>query len=184
MELITKRFLLRDFVADDLPAFVAYHDDPRSLEFYGEAEAKPGHAQALFKLFKSWAEEQPRRHYQLAIIERDETRSLIGCGGLRSDDADSGRAELGIELAPQYWGRYKYAIEAMQALVEFGFAQLGLKEIYGGTVSANNRIARIAKAFGAVAITRPTPDWMAARGWSPVEWQVTREQWEKTRLYF
>lgn len=182
MELITKRFLLRDFVASDLPDFVAYHNDPRSLEFYGEAEAKPGHAQALFKVFRSWTEEQPRRHYQLAIVKRDEAQSLVGCGGLRGDDAESDRAELGIELAPQYWGRYGYAIEPMLTLVEFGFSQLGLREIYGGTISANHRIARIAEAFGAVAIARPTPNWMTARGWSQVEWQITREQWAKNRL--
>ncbi len=34
MELITKRFLLRDFIEDDLPAFVRYHEDSRSFEFY------------------------------------------------------------------------------------------------------------------------------------------------------
>jgi ribosomal-protein-alanine N-acetyltransferase len=181
MELITKRFLLREFVEDDLPVFSAYHADPRSLEFY-RGEVVPGHAQDLFDAFKAWANEHPRRNYQLAIAKRDDSQLLIGCCGLRGADCEVGKAELGIELAPQYWGRYGYAVEVMRALVEFGFGSLGLKTIYGVTVSVNDRIARVASSFGAVAVTRPTPAWMVARGWSQVEWQVTREQWESGRL--
>jgi [ribosomal protein S5]-alanine N-acetyltransferase len=182
MEIVTQRFLLRDFIEDDVPAFEAYHADPRSLEFYGADAAILDHAQELLELFTHWASEHPRRNYQLAIIQRKEPHLLVGCGGLRSADFEARQAELGIELAPNYWGRYGYAIEVMHALVEFGFGSLGLKKIYGRTVSANARIARLVSAFGAVAIVRPTPAWMAARGWSRIEWQITREQWERGRL--
>jgi len=182
MELVTKRFLLRDFVGEDAPAFEAYHSDPRSLEFYGAEEAKPEHARELIELFRAWAAEQPRLNYQLAIIRRDEPHALVGCCGLRTEGSTQGKAELGIELVPHYWGRYGYAIEVMCALVEFGFRSLGLKEIYGSTVSANSRVGRLASSFGAVAVTRPTPAWMSARGWSQIEWQITREQWENGRL--
>jgi [ribosomal protein S5]-alanine N-acetyltransferase len=182
MEIVTKRFLLRDFIEDDAPAFEAYHADPRSLEFYGADEAKPGHAQELLEVFKNWAGEHPRRNYQLAIIQRKEPQILVGCCGLRSAESEAREAELGIELAPNYWDRYGYTIEVVRALVQFGFGSLGLKKIYGGTVSANARIARLVSAFGAVAIARPTPAWMAARGWSRIEWQITREQWESGRL--
>jgi [ribosomal protein S5]-alanine N-acetyltransferase len=182
MEIVTKRFLLRDFIEDDAPAFEAYHADPRSLEFYGTDAAKPGHARELLAIFKNWTSEHPRRNYQLAIIQRHAPHRLVGCCGLRGADSEAHRAELGIELAPNYWGRYGYAIEVMRALAEFGFGRLGLQEIYGGTVSANARIARLVSAFGAVAIARPTPAWMAARGWSHIEWQITRAQWQSDRL--
>jgi len=56
------------------------------------------------------------------------------------------------------------------------------KEINGGAVSVNSRIARLASLFGAVAVTRATPAWMVAKGWSQVECRVTREQWESGRL--
>lgn len=94
-----------------------------------------------------------------------------------------GDAELGIELAPQYWGRYAYAIEVAVALCEFGFGDLGLERIYSGTVSANARIARLARWFGAVmAKTNAGPAWMQDRRWSQIEWQITRVQWEGARL--
>jgi ribosomal-protein-alanine N-acetyltransferase len=76
MEIVTKRCFLRDFTAADTPAFVAYHADPRSHEFYGTDEATPGHAQALLALFTHWAGEQPRRNYQLAIVQRNWLRVL------------------------------------------------------------------------------------------------------------
>jgi [ribosomal protein S5]-alanine N-acetyltransferase len=76
MEIVTDRFVLRDFVEKDSPAFAAYHADPRSLDLYGDEQAKPGHARELLELFKSWAEERPRRNYQLAIIQRKEPQFL------------------------------------------------------------------------------------------------------------
>jgi ribosomal-protein-alanine N-acetyltransferase len=184
MEMLTKRFLLRDFVPEDALAFEAYHADPRSHEFYGDDQAEPVNAKELLTLFSKWAVERPRLNYQLAIVLRDETQTLIGCCGLRSAVSEPGKAELGIEMAPAYWGRYGYAIEVMRALIEFGFGKLGLQEIYGGTVSANFRIARLVKSFGATAVMRTTPEWMSAKGWSQIEWQVTRDQWENGRLTF
>jgi [ribosomal protein S5]-alanine N-acetyltransferase len=182
MKLLTKRFVLRDFVREDAPHFEAYHADPRTLQFYDDEDATPGHARDLIELFMAWASEYPRLNYQLAIFRRDDARTLIGCCGLRRAGSEPGKAELGIELAPAHWSRYGYAIEVMEALVDFGFGELGLQDIYGGTVSANSRIARLAESFGAVAVTRPAPAWMVARGWSAVEWQVTRAQWEGGRL--
>lgn len=182
MEIVTKRFLLRDFREEDTAAFHAYHDDPRSLEFYGVEEMKPGHDQQLLETFKSWAAETPRRNYQFAAVQRQGSQRLVGCCGLRTAASEASKAELGIELAPEFWGRYGYAIEITRALVDFGFGNLKLRTIYGGTVSANARVARLASSFGAVATTQPTPAWMVARGWSQIEWHVTREQWESGRL--
>lgn len=178
MEIVTNRFLLREFVDSDIPQFEEYHSDPRSLEFYGAEEAKPGHARELIALFQAWAAEQPRRNYQLAIIQLKVPQALVGCCGVRCSGSEPGTGELGIELAPGYWGRYGYAIEILHALIDFGFGPLELQTIYGRTVSANSRLARLVSSFGATAIDLPTPVWMSGRGWIQVEWRVTRQQWE------
>ena len=68
MEMATKRFLLRDFSADDVSAFEAYHADPRSLKFYGVEEVVPGHTKRLLETFGTWARESPRRNYQFAVL--------------------------------------------------------------------------------------------------------------------
>lgn len=178
MELTTRRFLLRDFSDEDASAFEAYHIDPRSHEYYGPDHTTPKHARELLELFRTWATEQPRVNYQLAIIRCSDPHTLVGCCGLRRAGAEMGTAELGIELAPEYWGRYAYAAEVMRALVEFGFGRLMLHSIYGSTVSANSRIARLVEAFGATAVSRPSADWMLNRGWTRVEWRITSQQWE------
>jgi ribosomal-protein-alanine N-acetyltransferase len=177
MEIITKRFLLRDFVQEDESAFLAYHADPRYAEFCLPEEVTPDFTHQLFEQFIQWATEVPRCNYQLAIVDRRNLK-LIGCGGLRQDSNADGQAELGIELTPQYWGRYAYAIEIGKALIDFGFRDLELEEILGISVSANLRVSRLAERYGFQAIeTQPGSDWMRVRGWSQVVWRLTRESW-------
>ncbi len=48
MEIITKRFLLRDFVQEDESAFLAYHADPRYAEFCLPEEVTPDFSHHLF----------------------------------------------------------------------------------------------------------------------------------------
>ncbi len=179
MEIVTKRFLLRDFVESDRAPFLDYQSDPRSQLFYEPSEASPENSTRLFETFCTWAFEHPRLNYQLAIVQRREPYVLVGCCGLREKECDAGEMELGIELAPNYWGQYAYAIEVGRALLDFGFRELRLKVSSGSTVSANMRIARLAEWIGAeVVATRPGSTWMSERGWSEVDWQITREQWD------
>lgn len=178
MEILTKRFLLRDFVQEDASAFFAYHADPRYAEFCSPEEVTPGFTHQLFQQFRQWATEVPRCNYQLAIVDR-RNLELIGCGGLRQDGYATGQAELGIELAPQHWGRYAYAIEIGKALIDFGFCNLGLEKIIGISVNVNLRVSRLAERYGFQAIdTQPGSDWMQMQGWSQIKWQLTRESWE------
>lgn len=179
MEIVTRRFLLRDFIDADRPAFLAYQADPRNLAFYGPDEATSEHAASLFGTFQIWAFARPRLNYQLAIVQRQEPHTLIGCCGLRTMGHPPGEAELGIELAPENWSRHGYAIEIGRGLVDFGFRVLNLDGISGPTVSANARISRLAEWFGAeVVATRPGPSWMSEHGWSEVDWRITRDRWE------
>jgi [ribosomal protein S5]-alanine N-acetyltransferase len=179
MQIVTKRFLLRDFIQADETAFFGYRADPRYAEFCSPEEVAPSHSCELLHLFNQWAIEHPRCNYQLAIVDRRHSQELIGCCGLRRETTDSDRAELGIELAPQFWGRYGYAIEIASALIEFGFRNLGLTEIRGISVSANRRVARLAQRYGFVETgTHPGSEWMSKRGWHQIEWQLKREVWE------
>ncbi len=180
MQILTKRFLLREFTPEDADAFEAYHADPRMKEFYSEEQAAPGHVRELMSLIMSWADESPRTNYQFAVERLNAPGKLIGCCGLRRAENGPGRAELGIELAPEHWGRYRYAEEIILELLRFGFGTLGLDEIYGIAVSANTRIGRLVKLLGADAHELPTPEWMLDKGWRRIEWSTSSERW-KTR---
>lgn len=167
--------LLRDFTEADRAAFIGYQTDPRYRLLYDldDAIERPGR---LFDLFLRWQSEQPRTKFQLGVFESASGR-LLGCGGLRK--VDDHVAVLGIELAPSEWGRFRVALDASAALVQYGFQTLSLKTIVGDTASGNRRVEKLARWFGAKIVDkRVGPYWMQARGWHEVDWALTKEGWE------
>ena len=177
IEIKLRRIVLRDFNEADRAAFLEYQTDPRYLQLYDYDQGieRPNR---LFDLFNEWQHEAPRRNMQLGIVESESGR-LLGCGGLRKADDDT--AVLGIELAPNEWGRFRLALDASSALLQYGFETLGLKKIIGDTASGNHRVEKLARWFGAeIAARRTGPDWMQARGWQEVDWAITRDRWKQT----
>ncbi|HKI06406.1 MAG TPA: GNAT family N-acetyltransferase [Thermoanaerobaculia bacterium] len=177
MQIITQRLILRDFNAEDLPAFLETHSDPRSDEFYGPGETGPDFLRDLFEKFLRWAAEAPRRNYQLAIAGREDPRELMGSCGVRLEGCEAGMAAFGLEISPQHWGR-GLASEAAGAILDFGFRDLGLREVRGDTITENVRVQRLVERLGFTRTgTRPGPGWLRARGWSQTDWRLTREAW-------
>ena len=127
--------------------------------------------------FQTWAAELPRLNYQLAIVRRQEPNLLLGCCGLRSIDSIAGEMEFGIELAPEYWGWYAYAIEAGRAMLDFGFGELNLGVISGSTIAQNVRITRLAEWFGAQLVAT-SEDAVPNQSWREVNWRITKDKWE------
>lgn len=177
MLITTRRLAIRDFTPADAAAFLAYHADPRFRQRTGNDGGPP--AQTLLDHFASWAAEKPRVNYQLAVVERN-GGAVVGCCGLREVRE---RAELGIEMAPDFWGRHGVAIEVIGALLAFGFGTLGLNEIYGMTTDSNFRAARLASWFGAVEVRRHPRSGPVggAGGDAGVEWSITRGAWLERR---
>lgn len=177
MELTTERLILREFIADDLPALMVYQSDPRYAEFYGPEESGPEHTLNLLETFLRWRAELPRQNYQLAVVERFSSPQPIGCCGVRRKGFERGLAEFGLELAPQCRGR-GLATEAARALLGFAFHDLCLRAIVGVSVTQNYRIARLVNRLGFRPVgSRVGPDWMHARGWSQTEWRLTADEW-------
>jgi [ribosomal protein S5]-alanine N-acetyltransferase len=159
----TARFILRDFLKSDRAGFISYQTDPRYQRLYSFKSSDTQRATELFDLFIAWQNDDPRRNFQVGIFEQDNQR-LCGCAGLRKAGRDEGEAVLGVELAPDYWGRYRMAIEIVNALLEYGFFNLDLHIIVGNTASGNTRVERLAFWFGAnIVARRAGSDWMTAR---------------------
>ena len=177
MHLTTDRLVLREYADADLPAFLAYQADPRAQAFYGPDDGDPAALATLVPLFRRWAAETPRRHYQLAIAPRSDPRALMGSCALRDVDPTRGEAQFGLELAPDWWGR-GLATEASRAMLDAGFGELGLRLVRGETVSANDRIGALLRRLGfREAGGRAGPDWMRARGGSYALWELGAADW-------
>ena len=127
MRLETTRLVLREYAADDLAPLLAYQSDPRGRAFYAPDEAPGAQAPELLHTFLAWAAAEPRRNRQLAVAPRREPRALVGSCGLRQEGMDAGRAEFGIELAPEVWGR-GYGAEAAAAMLDFEIGRASCRE--------------------------------------------------------
>ena len=74
MELLTERLVLREFVADDWAAVLAYQRDARYLRLYEWTERSAEDVRAFVGLFVAQQQEQPRARFQLAVTLRDGDR--------------------------------------------------------------------------------------------------------------
>lgn len=173
----TKRFVLRDFEPADVAALAAYQADPRFVSARRKAGQAAGDPAELVALFRQWAAENPRKNHQFAVICR-KTGRLVGCSGLRAANCPQDSGELGIELSPDLWGRYGSAAEIAGALLDFGFSELGLVEIFGDTTAENHQAARLASFLGAQPETVEAAAKQGAEsGSAPVRWRFSHKAW-------
>lgn len=174
MVLTTERLILREFMADDWPAVLAYQSDPRYLRFYEWTGRKEEEVRAFVNMFIEQQQQQPRTRFQLAITRRDDGR-LIGNAGVRLGGAGSHEAEIGYELAPDEWGR-GYATEAVRKIIRFGFEELGLHRIGAWAIADNVASTRVLEKVG-MALEGRLRDREEFKGryWDVVMYGIVRE---------
>jgi RimJ/RimL family protein N-acetyltransferase len=176
MQLQGQRILLREFRNDDVDALEAIHSDPRVLRYYAPEVATRAHAQMLVAQFIEWANESPRRNFQLAVVTAD-AGALLGSCGVRSKNCAPGKAEFGIGLGSSSWGK-GIAQEAARLILDYAFIELGFDEIYGVGVAENEAVAKFARRLGMASCpARERPAWMRERNWNAMEWVLTRAAW-------
>jgi [ribosomal protein S5]-alanine N-acetyltransferase len=83
---------------------------------------------------------------RFAICLRN-TAEFCGGIGLRMDEGQPHRAELGYWLGVPYWG-LGYATEAAQAMLDYGFGTLSLHRIYASYVTQNAASGRVLRKIG------------------------------------
>jgi RimJ/RimL family protein N-acetyltransferase len=177
VELTGKQIKLREFLASDVDALLAIHSNPRLLRYYSPELGTPEFTKTLVDNFIGWAGESPRQNFQLAIVDL-KTNRLLGSCGIRRKDCPPGQAEFGIGIDADYWGK-GIGREAAQLLLRFAFAELDLREVYGIAVSENEAVAKFVRRLGfAPGMHRQGGAWMQEKGWSAMDWRLTREAWQ------
>jgi RimJ/RimL family protein N-acetyltransferase len=146
MELATGRLILREFTDNDWPDVLAYQTDPLYLRYYEWTERTPEAVQEFVQVFLAQQQERPRTKYQLAVTLRS-AQQLIGTCGIRMASADAHEGDIGYELSPKHWGQ-GHATEAAQAIVRFGFTELGLHRIWSWCIADNVGSARVLERLG------------------------------------
>ena len=145
LSLRTERLLLRPLRADDAPALFAIFSDPQVMRYWSTPPWPTiDHALALIDrdvLAMSTGE------YVRLGIERVDDGQLIGNCTLFNLMPQCRRAEIGYGLAAHAWGR-GCMNEALRALLEHGFAQLGLNRVEADIDPRNTASARSLERLG------------------------------------
>ena len=136
----TKRLLLRSLLAEDAKEVFRMRANSRVNQFIGREnmETEKSAEELIGRTLQAYQNKQ-------AIAwagYHPELNQIIGTCGLMHIEAINRRAEIGGEMWVDYWGK-NLALEAVSAIVEFGFEKLNLHSIEA-KVSPKNR--------GAIAI--------------------------------
>ncbi|RLI02029.1 N-acetyltransferase [Candidatus Bathyarchaeota archaeon] len=85
-------------------------------------------------------------HFRV-IIELTSTTEPIGTIGFYNYITDYRRAEMGYDLLKEYWGQ-GYMSEAVQAIIKYGFEELGLVRIEATVDPENIRSIKVLERNG------------------------------------
>jgi len=142
----TERLILRRPREADREPFARMNADPRVMEFF-PATLSREESDALMERIKAHREQHG---FSWCAAELQDTGEFIGFIGLAVPRFEAGFTpcvEIGWRLAAEYWGR-GLATEGARTVVDYAFADLGLKEIVSFTTVANARSRRVMEKLG------------------------------------
>jgi ribosomal-protein-alanine N-acetyltransferase len=144
----TERLLLRDFVEVDWESVYTFLTDPevtRYMHFASYSEAD------LWKWFTWCLDNSQQVHpdaYNWAIVLRVSNQGIGWFGiGSPSEPTRDGERDFGYALHRQYWGQ-GYMTEALQAVLNFEFEELGSTRIFATCEIENIASARVMEKAG------------------------------------
>jgi RimJ/RimL family protein N-acetyltransferase len=156
----TARMRLRDLTPGDEDALLALHSDPAVMRFLGPpaAEVDMSFYTAFYDRYESFG--------YWAAIEKA-TGAFLGWFLFRPprENPPPGTIELGYRLHTAAWGR-GFATEGAIALVDKGFAELGIERV---VEKAGLRFVR--------SFEYPGSDLLPGGEHGDVEYALTREEW-------
>lgn len=165
----TERLILRPLQAGDLPAFVAYRQDP-NVARYQSWEPTYSLADAERLLAHPGAFGQAGSGVQTALVERR-------CGTLVGDcfshvlSGSTRTAEIGVTLAAVHQGA-GFATEALPALITALFDAAEIDRVIAQADERNTRIHRLLERLGFRLATRLVDEEQTLRVYA-----VRREEW-------
>jgi ribosomal-protein-alanine N-acetyltransferase len=143
----TERFILRAVTPDDTADVFRIMSDPRVTRYFGVAPMTSlDEAAQRVNMFRSEFAQQSGVRW--AITRRENGQYIGTCGYWRLIRAHF-RAEIGYELAPEFWGQGVMP-EAVGAALTFGFTRMGLHSVEAHIAPANTGSRRVLEKLGFV----------------------------------
>ena len=178
----TERLVLRRFTEADVDDLVELDSDPDVMHFINggrptprreiESDVLPAFLgyYARFAGYGFWA-----------AIEKSTGRFLGWFHFRPADDARPNEVELGYRLHRSAWGK-GYATEGSRALIDKGFAELGVERVVAFTMVVHVASRRVLEKSGLRFVRifhQPWPDYIAGEEEGDVEYALLRSEWEE-----
>jgi len=143
----TQRLLLRSLTSTDQLRLTELANDPdvaRQLKNLDYPYSQQDAAEWLASLAPEWEAEQSAVFG--ICLKSDQGSQLVGVAGFVFDGR-SNRAELGYWLGKDYWGQ-GVCTEAVVALLDFAFGQMGLHRVTAECLVGNPRSVAVLNKTG------------------------------------
>lgn len=141
----TERLTLRWFDERDAAAQFEIFSDTAVTRYWSHASwSKPAEAAAwIAKTLQAYSDCTGLRF----AVELAATGELIGNANLYGFSEQNRRCELGYALASAHWGK-GYASEAVRAVLDYGFRELGLNRVEADIDTRNAGSAAVLERLG------------------------------------
>jgi RimJ/RimL family protein N-acetyltransferase len=142
----TARLILRTWEDVDLDPMTAIDQDPKVREYLpgtSDRNATNANIQRFMQHYQT-------KGFSLYAVELKTTHEMIGFVGLMTPSFEAHftpAIEIGWRLASKHWKK-GYATEAAEAILHYGFTQLGLDEVVSFTVLNNLPSRRVMEKIG------------------------------------
>jgi ribosomal-protein-alanine N-acetyltransferase len=144
-KLHTDHLVLRELQLSDANSLHAIRSDKLVMQHIGRTRSKT--VQDSIDLVNRIQEDRSSNNGITWGIAHKDNGALIGTIGFYRLKKEHFRGELGYMLAPEYWGKGLMS-EAIQAVVECGFKQLGFHTIEADTDPLNIRSMNVLERNG------------------------------------
>jgi RimJ/RimL family protein N-acetyltransferase len=180
----TERLVLRRFTEADVESLVELDADPAVMQYItgGRTTPRDEIETEIIPAFLGYYERYAGYGFWAAVEKA--TGDFLGWFHFRPQKEDRpGEVELGYRLRRSAWGK-GYATEGSRALVEKGFAELGVERVYATTMVVNVASRRVMEKSGLRYVRtfhQPWPDYIEGQEEGDVEYALERAEWERAR---
>lgn len=149
VEIETPRLIIRNFKPEDAEAFHSILSQPEVMHYLPENVMTLDEVRGFVDWYQMCYEKNtPEKiiKWTMAVCLK-ETGEVIGWAGVGPFDIDERYTEIFYGLSAEYWGQ-GYATEAAQAVLDYAFDVIGLKELVGVANPDNIASVRILEKIG------------------------------------
>ena len=178
----TERLVLRRFTEDDVDDLVELDGDPEVMHFVNGGRATPRDEIEHEVLPEFLGHYERHAGYGFWAAVEKSTGRFVGWFHLRpAEGSEPDEVELGYRLRRSAWGK-GYATEGSRALIDKGFAELGVERVVAFTMAVHVASRRVMEKAGLRFVRvfhQPWPDYIEGEEEGDVEYALTRSEWEQ-----